>query len=91
MPDIRRLIFDEQNEEHIARHGVTPEEVREVCESLPLVRRERHNRLAVYGRTLAGRHLLAILEPSSGGASYVVTARDMSRAERRHYTGTRRK
>ena len=89
MPDIRRLIFDEQNEEHIARHGVTPEEVREVCESQPLVRRGRTNRLTVYGRTSSGQYLLVVLEPPAGGAFYVVTAREMSRSERRRYTGAR--
>ena len=89
MPDIRRLIFDEQNEEHIARHGVTLEEVRDVCESLPLVLRGRRNRLTAYGRTSAGRYLLIVLDPPAGGAYYVVTARDMSRPERRRYTEAR--
>ena len=91
MPDVRRLIFDKENEAHIARHGVTPEEVRKACESRPLVRRGRYGRLAAYGRTAAGRFLLIILSPRAGGAYYVVTARDMNRAERRRYTGIKRR
>jgi uncharacterized DUF497 family protein len=90
MPDIRRLIFDEENDAHIARHGITPEEVREVCESQPLVRRSRLNRLAVYGRTWPAdiySQFLSRLE----WPNFVVTARDMSRAERRRCAGARRK
>ena len=91
MADITRLIFDDANLEHIARHGVTEDEVREACESRPLVRRGRYNRLAVYGRTLAGRYVIVILEPPVGGAYYVVTARNMSSVERRRYTRSRRR
>ena len=32
---INALIWDEWNKEHIARHGVTPEEVEEVCHRNP--------------------------------------------------------
>ena len=86
MPDVTRLIFDERGEEHIARHSVTEEEVRQACESGPLVRRERRRRLVVYGHTDAGRYMIVVLAPPVGGAFYVLTAREMSRTERRRYT-----
>lgn len=70
MLDITRLIFDDLNEQHILRHALTEEEVREACESRPLVRRERRGRLAVYGRTDAGRYIIVILAPPIGGAFY---------------------
>jgi len=90
MPDIRRLIFDEQNEEHIARHRVTPEKVHEVCTAQPLIRRGRTRTLVVYGRTAEGRYITVILAPRQGRRYYVVTARDMNQAERRRYTKARR-
>lgn len=36
---IGELIWDDWNVEHIADHGVAPEEVEEVCFDKPLVRR----------------------------------------------------
>ncbi|TMB68865.1 MAG: hypothetical protein E6J43_05545 [Chloroflexi bacterium] len=55
MPDIRRLIFTERNEEHIAAHGVTPEEVREVVEASPQIERGREGKLLVWaGQTREG-------------------------------------
>ena len=82
---IRDLIFDERNTEHIARHHVNPDEVEEACWTLPVVRRGKYGRLAVYGRTLVGRYLLVILAPKTGGDYYVITARPMTQAERRRY------
>ena len=88
---IRDLIFDERNQEHIARHHVNTDEVEEVCWSLPLVRRGRYGRLAVYGQTLVGRYLLVVLAPRAGGDYYVITARPMTQAESRRYRHQKRR
>ena len=85
MVEIGRLIFDENNSEHIARHHVNEDEVEDVCSSRPLVLRGRQGRLAVFGQTLAGRYLLIILAPRRRAAYYVITARDMTATEKRHY------
>ena len=85
MPDIRRLIFAERNEEHIAVDGVTPEEVRELGEANPLIERGREGKLLVWGRSSSGRHLLAVLVSRRRGAFYVVTAREMNPRKRARY------
>lgn len=46
---IRELLFDDWNEEHIARHDVIPEEVEEVCGNRPYVSKTRQQRLRVKG------------------------------------------
>lgn len=86
---IRRLIFDEENTEHIAKHDVVPEDVEEACTTNPLVRRGKYGRLAVYGRSAAGRLLLIVLAPKGRGDYYVITARTMTAAESRHYRQVR--
>ena len=35
---VRELIIDKGREEHIAKHGVTPEEAEEVCRGDPTVK-----------------------------------------------------
>lgn len=77
--------WDEDNEEHIARHGVEPAEVEEVFFFRFSVRRGRQGRYVVLGRSAAGRHLSVVVERKGGGLVRVVTARDMSPAERRLY------
>jgi hypothetical protein len=67
---IRRLIWDEENPGHIARHKVTPQEVKEVCDGPYVVQPARLGRFALIGPTLAGRLLVVILEPQSQPSVY---------------------
>jgi hypothetical protein len=60
---IRRLIWDEENPGHMARHKVMPREVQEVCAGSYVVEPARLGRYALIGPTLAGRLLVVILEP----------------------------
>ena len=58
--DVQRLRFDDQNEEHIARHGVTIGEIEQVWLDEPLYfpnRRGRHAAYLMIGRTYGGRLL----------------------------------
>lgn len=80
---IHELLFDEWNEEHIAQHGVVPEEVEEVCWRRPYVSKTRQERLRVIGQTEAGRYLVVILASRGKGSYYPITARDATQAERR--------
>lgn len=82
---VREFQWDDANEEHIARHGVTPAEVEELFIARILVRRGPMGRYLVLGRSAAGRHLSAILEKLGGGWVRVNTARDMAPKERRLY------
>ena len=80
-----RLLWDDWNVEHIARHEVTPEEVEQVCRFKPKIRRGRCGRYLVLGRTAEGRYLLVVLSPKDGGKMKPITARDMDDKERRLY------
>ncbi len=59
------IVWPEDRVEHIARHGVTPEEVEQVCFGKPLVRRaksEGENPVYyVQGQTEAGRYLFCVV------------------------------
>jgi len=61
---IRTLVWDEHNEEHIARHGVTPREVSQMVENPHIVVRNRSDRQGQHlmiGRTHGGRALTVAL------------------------------
>lgn len=69
------------------KHGVTWEEVEEACYGAHQGYREDEDVYLLYGRTAAGRYLLAVLIKLGGGSWRVATARDMTLAERRWYQG----
>jgi uncharacterized DUF497 family protein len=76
--------WDDWNESHIARHGVTTQEVEEVLFSWPLyAERRRNGTYAILGQTAAGRWLFVLVVSRRSAAAYPVTARDMTRAEQR--------
>lgn len=81
---IRRLIWDDTNLEHIARHRVIPEEVDEVClNEQSYATRIGRRRYQVIGQTRAGRYLTIFLDYPGGDIFYPVTARDATDWERR--------
>lgn len=56
------LNWNDENEAHIARHGVTPNEVHQVVDSDPRIYRVgRENTRLVFGTTYNGRHLVVVL------------------------------
>ncbi len=88
---IGRLDWDDYRLDHIARHGVAPGEVWEVCEDpLHLAHREERDRYRVYGQTADGRYLFLVLEHQQGTVYKPITARDMTEAERRNYRRLRK-
>lgn len=88
---ISRLDWDDYRVEHIARHGVEPREVWEVCEDpLHLVHREGRNRYRLYGQTMEGRYLFIVLEQVEGTVFKPITARDMTEGEKRSFRRLRR-
>ncbi|GAC1545005.1 MAG: hypothetical protein NVS2B7_19570 [Herpetosiphon sp.] len=82
---VQRLLWDEWNAVHIARHDVTPQEVEEVCHSGYLALAAHTGRILLIGLTTAGRVLAVVLDPQAEGAAYVVTARSASKKERQYY------
>lgn len=94
MKRIRDLYWRPDRIEHIARHGVTPEEVEDAVfgDSRGLLLKvgpaERNPDETIYrflGRTSDGRHLLVALLYLRDGIAMPLTARDMDKSERRRY------
>jgi uncharacterized protein len=89
MFELRRLVWDDWNLQHIARHGVTQEDVEVVCHGDPIFYRERYkDRLVLLGRSLDGRVLAVVLGPvpnAPDGTYCPFTARPADRSKRREY------
>jgi len=81
------LRCDEETELHLwSRHQVSPREVEEAAYHSGLTLRGRGKGVyEVYGRTEAGRFLMIAVRYLGRGEARVITARDMSRTERRRY------
>ena len=86
---IDELVWPDERIEHITRHGVTPEEVEEVCFGTPFVRKAKsEGQNPVYyvmGQTEAGRYLFCVVIPFADGNGYPVTAREMTSKEKHRY------
>ena len=88
---IRGVRWDEWNLEHIARHGVEPEEVEAIVYSQDFtVRRVGDVRYLLTGQPDGGRYLSVVLDREQPGRYFVVTARDATASERRDYQRHRR-
>jgi len=84
---IENITWDENTVNHIARHAVSPEEVEEVLfndSDSPRIMRGKENRYLAYGKTNAGRFLLAVLIISNR-KTRIITARDMTDREKKFY------
>ena len=82
---IKRLIWDEWNIAHIARHAVTPEEVEQVALGDVLVQKGKKGRTALIGPTESGRILRVIIDPDEKGIYYPVTAHTASKKDKELY------
>lgn len=83
---ITDIAWDEETVVHIAKHGVEPKEVEEVCFKMdPFILKGRRNRYYALGQTESGRYLSIIFEYFGQGKAKVITVRAMSESERRLY------
>lgn len=83
---VREVRWTEQSEDHIARHGVTPDEVGQALNGRPyLTVPGKDDVIYWFGTTDEGRHLLIVLVDAMDGRDYVATARDMTTSERRAF------
>jgi len=67
MPEVADLLFDEENEEEMAAHGLTPRRVMQVLENDHLVvpnRRERRAQYLIVGRDNGGASITVPIEPT---------------------------
>lgn len=83
------FVVEEGRVEHIARHGVTIPEVEQALFGNPTIRRERNGYYRYVGQTDAGRYLTVILFPLGNRVGSLITARDVTTAERRSYRSQR--
>jgi len=87
--EIREFVWPTERIDHIAQHGITPEEFEDVCFGRPLVLRgksEGQNPVYyVLGQTDAGRYLFCVVIRFPDGKGYPVTARPMTDREKRRY------
>lgn len=82
---IKKLIWDEWNIAHIARHNVEQEEVEEVCQSRNLFTKGKGGSYKMLGQTDDGRYLTIILSLRGGGYFYPMTARDADNKEKKRF------
>ena len=87
--EIYELIWSEDRIDHIARHGVVPDEVDEVCFGKAFVQRATSQGenpvFYILGQTEAGRYLFCVVIHFPDGRGYPVTARPMTARERRRF------
>jgi uncharacterized protein len=92
---IHELIWPEDRIDHIARHNVMPEEVEEVCFSQSLIQRAKsEGKNPIYyvlGQTASGRYLFCVVIQFPDGRGYPVTARSMTRKEKRRFMQWKRR
>ena len=81
MIEIKELIWDDWNREHIGKHEITPEEVEEICNGKHEEIESYRNRIQLSGTTNKGKKLTIILSPEDrnlrkygNGIYYPVTA-----------------
>lgn len=80
-----KLIWDEWNEKHIKKHDVCIKEIEEAIKAKILETKSYLNRVVIYGKTKKNRLLTIIISYAKQKEPYVVSARDMSRKERKDY------
>lgn len=85
-----RFEWDEQNLEHIARHGVDQDEAEAILDNDPLILRTADNKYLAYGQTDEGRYLLVVFIRKPGPLIRVITARDIKDGEKQRYRRRRK-
>ena len=83
MVKVKQLVWDNWNIKHIKKHKVSVKEIEEACKKPRKALRTYEGRLLVLGETRKQRELTIVLAPEQKDKYYVVTARDMSKKEKR--------
>jgi len=82
--------WDERNIEHVTAHDVEPYEAEEVLDNDPLILRTRDDKYLAYGQADSGRYLLVVFVWKSADVIRVITARDLTAAEKRRLKRSRK-
>ncbi len=86
---IQELVWLKDRVDHIASHGITPDEVEEVCFGQAYVQRAKSKGenpvYYVRGQTEAGRYLFCVVIEFPDDRGFPVTARPMTDQEKRRF------
>ncbi len=74
--------WDEVNEFHAVRHGVSREEIEEVIVQAALIRKGRSGVYLAYGQTFDGRFVLAVFDYKGRGKARPFSARPLTSIEK---------
>jgi len=80
---IEKLIWDEWNITHISRHQIKYHEVEQACYHYLKALKTYNNRIMILGQSNNGKLITVILAKQIKNNYYVVTARNMSKEERK--------
>ena len=84
--EITEFEWNGNNIEHIARHGVSPDEVEDVAfDDEPWIKTGRKKTRYMLGYTVAGRYLFAVYILEGNGIARVITSMDMDEKTRKLY------
>lgn len=76
-------MWTQESEAHVARHGLSPDEIEEALYTKPRwADPGRDGTSLVWCTTAAGRYLLVVVVEAADGRDFIVTARDMDRDEK---------
>ena len=83
MPPRLNVLWNDQTDDHLARHGVTLDEALETVANYTELWRLVGNRYMLVGRSYSGRYITVILERDDWRQWHMVTARPSNHRERR--------
>ena len=84
--EVKEFEWSENNIEHIAKYGVSPDELEDVAfNDEPLIRRGRKGTRYMFEYTVAGRYLFIVYTLKNKGIDKVITSMDMDYKTRKLY------
>ena len=84
--EIREFNWDDNNIEHIAKHGVFLDEVEDVAfDDDPWIRKGKKGTRYMLGYTVAGRYLFVVYVLKGKGIARVITSMDMDDKTKKLY------
>ena len=82
---ITLFVWDYDRIHHVARHGLSDEEVDAILDHPYRTVRTRNDCYILYGRSASGRYVAVVVRYLGNERAGVITARDMSKTERRRF------